>query len=95
MSKGGKDSSIATMRLGIVCSCIDSISAKTLQCMCLQVGCCSVVFRVEVLTNRAVSFAFCSSTLEEMKLSALLILNQDLGFEESIDRRKTATLEVL
>jgi len=85
-SEGGEDTSIATMRLGIVCGCIDSISAETFHCMCLQVGCCGAVLRVKVSTNRAVSFALLGSTLEEVELSALLVLNQDLGFEESIDR---------
>jgi hypothetical protein len=85
-SEGGEDTSIATMRLGIVCSCIDSISAKTFHCMHLQVGSCSTVLRVKVSMNRAVSFALLGSTLEEVKLSALLVLNQDLGFKESIDR---------
>ena len=84
-SEGGKDSSIATTGLCIVRSRIDSISAKTLQHMRLQIGCCSAVLRVEISTNRAMSFALLGSTLEEMKFSALLVLNQDLGFEESVD----------
>ena len=86
MSKGCKDSSIVTTRLGIVCSRIDSISAKAFHCMCLQVGCCGTVLRVKVSTDRAVSFALLGSTLEKVKLSAILVLNQDLGFEEAIDR---------
>ena len=86
MSEGSEDSSITIMRLGVVCSCIDRISTETLEHMCLQVGCCSAVFGVKVSMNGAVSFAFLSSTLEDVKLSALLVLNQDLGFEESINQ---------
>lgn len=84
-SKGSKDSSITTTGLCIVCSCIDSISAETLQRMRLQIGCYSAVLRVEISMNRAMSFALLGSTLEEMKFLALFVLNQDLGFGESVD----------
>ena len=74
-SKGSKDGPIMGASFCLISHSINDIRPKTLDSMCLQVGCSCTVFGVKISPDNTTSLAFLGCTLEKVELVVVFISN--------------------
>ena len=95
-SKHCKYQSILAFRLFIFECRLDQILTKASKYMTLEIGCCSVILRVQVVLNTfmTLSLAVLGSTLKKVKLSPFIVPNRNFCFEKPVNRRTPADLKM-